>query len=98
MELTDALYENYSKAGMEHIATQVTKGAWPFEALWHIIKTGEPPLPQRAAWAMDHTLERRPELLHTILDDAIFKHPGFAVTALKIQVGVINSAGMKRCQ
>jgi hypothetical protein len=71
MELTDALYENYSKAGMEHIATQVTKGAWPFKALWHIIKTGEPPLPQRAAWAMDHTLDRQPELLHTILHDAV---------------------------
>ncbi|WP_350178272.1 hypothetical protein [Phaeodactylibacter sp.] len=71
MELADALYEQYSKAGMKYIAGQVISGAWPFQELWAIINTGDRPLPQRAAWAMDHTLERQPELMHTILDDAV---------------------------
>ena len=71
MELSDALYERYSKDGMAYIATQIVNGTWPFQKLWAIIRTAEPPLPQRAAWAMDHTLERQPELLNTILDDAV---------------------------
>lgn len=71
MELVDALYKNYSKAGMEHIATQIANRDWAFEELWHILKTGDGPLPQRAAWAMEHTLERNPQLLETILDDAV---------------------------
>jgi hypothetical protein len=71
MELADALYQHYSKAGMKYIAAQIVSGAWSFHALWAIVQTAERPLPQRAAWAMDHTLERKPELLNTILDDAV---------------------------
>lgn len=70
MQLVNALFEQYHKAGMNHIAAQITAGNWSFQDLWEIVKTGETPLPQRAAWAMDHTLEQKPELLELVLEDA----------------------------
>jgi hypothetical protein len=69
-EVYQALQQQYSKAGMQHIAQQITSGAWPFSELWDLLLNGEAPLPKRAAWALDHTLELQPELFHTIIDEA----------------------------
>ena len=35
------------------------------------MKTGEPPLPQRAAWTFGHCVDEKPSLLLPILDEAV---------------------------
>lgn len=70
MDWSATLEANYSKAGMERIARLIADGTLSFRELWEVIQTGDPPLPRRAAWAMGHTLEHKPELFQSIASEA----------------------------
>lgn len=56
------LIEEYSHAGMAKVAREVGGDADRFEVAWEIFCTGEPPLPQRLAWAMSMLMDAHPSL------------------------------------
>ena len=66
-----ALLEEHSKAQSVLIRERIGGDAVSFGHLWEIVKTGEPPLPQRAAWTFGHCVEEDASLLPPILDEAV---------------------------
>lgn len=76
MDLEEALLKEHSKA-QKDIIVEIIGGSKPlFLKLWEIIQTGEAPLPQRASWVFDTSVEKHPELLDDILDDVVAFFPG----------------------
>lgn len=75
MNLEEALLAEHSKAQKDKIATIIGDSMTLFAELWEIIKTGEAPLPQRAAWVFDTCTKNYPQLFESILDDAILFLP-----------------------
>ncbi|MFN8396724.1 MAG: hypothetical protein U0176_19015 [Bacteroidia bacterium] len=62
LHLERLLLEEYSKDGMEHVAKEIGGDADRFEVAWEIFCNGEPPLPQRMAWAMSMLMDEHPSL------------------------------------
>lgn len=69
--MSEALLVEHSRAQRDVIVEFIGNSKSRYRALWEIIKTGEPPLPQRAAWVLDETTIRHPELFDEILDEAV---------------------------
>ena len=74
--MSEALLVEHSRAQRDVIADFIGNSKSRYKALWEIIKTGEPPLPQRAAWVLDEATNRHPELFDGILDEAVAFLPG----------------------
>ena len=57
-----------SGAQVRYIASEVLKKPELLEELWQLFMTGEPPMPQYAAWAIDHIAKEDPSLftLHAV--------------------------------
>lgn len=66
-----ALLEEHSKAQSVSIRKRIGGDAASFGELWEIVKTSEPPLPQRAAWTFGHCVDEKPSLLLPILDEVV---------------------------
>lgn len=75
MNLKDALLREHSKTQKDNIATNIGDSKVLFAELWEILKTGEAPLPQRAAWVFDTCTKKYPALLEAILDDVVLFMP-----------------------
>lgn len=71
MDLTGLLLAEHSKAQAQRIAALISEGSIPFDRLWACICQGEPPLPQRAAWALDHFTEAHPGAFRPYLRQAL---------------------------
>lgn len=71
MDLRDALLSDRSKEQRNAIVDYIGTSPDRYKALWEIIKTEEPPLPQRAAWVLDESSVRHPHLFDHILDEAV---------------------------
>jgi hypothetical protein len=66
-----ALLKEHSKAQSVLIRARIGGDAASFGKLWEIIKAGEPPLPQRAAWTFGHCVEEEVSLLPPIVDEVV---------------------------
>ena len=66
-----ALLEEHSRAQSDSIRKRIGGDAASFGGLWEIVKSGGPPLPQRAAWTFGHCVDEKPSLLLPILDEAV---------------------------
>ena len=71
MDLKQALLQEHSKANTLAIARHILAGAPTFEALWELIKNGDPPLPQRASWVLDAVTEAEPDSFQPYLPEAV---------------------------
>lgn len=76
MDLREALLYGHSKVQKNAIADYIGGSKELFGALWEEIKSGEEPLPQRAAWALEECVSRQPELFDDIMEEAIALLPG----------------------
>jgi hypothetical protein len=47
---------------VKYIASEVLKRPELLEELWQLFTTGEPPIPQYAAWPIDHIVQKAPSL------------------------------------
>jgi len=70
-DLKEALLTEHSKSNTLRIAAWIGDDPGRFNELWEIIKTGAPPLPQRASWVFGHCCERFPDLLKPHLDEIV---------------------------
>ena len=66
-----ALLEEHSKAQSDWIRLQIGGDGKAFGELWDIIRTGKPPLPQRAAWTFGHCVDENTALFLPVLDEAV---------------------------
>ena len=71
MDLEQLILADRSKSKIMHIAKMIGNDTKLFAQLWHIIMTGEKPLPQRAAWLLDYCIQDHPDLLAAYYEDAI---------------------------
>jgi len=76
MDIGEVLMKEHSRAQRDVIVDYIGNSKSRYKALWQIIKNGDPPLPQRGAWALDETTLRYPELFDDILDEAVAFLPG----------------------
>ena len=66
-----ALLEEHSRAQSDSIRLLIGGDVKAFGELWEIVKSGEPPLPQRAAWTFGHCIDENANLFLPILDEAV---------------------------
>lgn len=71
MQLASRLEKNINKQAAVAIATEIIQNEALFTELWTTIRTGEPPLPRRAAWVLESVVARAPWLWQRIYDEAV---------------------------
>lgn len=78
MQLTAVLLSEHSKACTLRIAQWVGHDSDRFADLWHLVRHGEPPLPARAAWAVEACAAEHAHLLlpHLPAIVQVFCEPG----------------------
>lgn len=76
MDLWEALNTKHSKEQRDLIVDYIGTSKKRYKDLWEVLKSGEPPIPQRAAWVLDESTLRHPHLFDEILDDAVRFLPG----------------------
>lgn len=71
MDLESSLLAEHTKANAMAISKYIGHDPDRFAELWQLIKTGEPPVPQRASWVLDTCLEAHPVLLEPYVAEAV---------------------------
>lgn len=54
MNVQEQLLITHSKENSQKIADYIGNDQKRYTALWELVKNGEPPIPQRASWVLDH--------------------------------------------
>jgi hypothetical protein len=71
MDIGEVLLVEHSRTQTDLVIDYIGNSKNRYRDLWEIIKTGEPPLPQRAAWVLDGVTLKYPELFNDIFDEAV---------------------------
>ncbi len=71
MDIGETLKKEHSRAQTDLVIEYIGNSKKRYRDLWELIKTGEPPLPQRAAWVLDGSTLLYPELFDDIFDEAV---------------------------
>lgn len=71
MDIEQALLQEHSKANTLVIRAAILDKPESFDALWQLIITGEPPLPQRGAWVLSHIGETHPEMFQPYFSEIL---------------------------
>lgn len=81
MNLAEQLKLEISRRNTDYAASYIGSDPERFKELIELVFTGEPPLPQRAAWVVTAVCDKYPEMLTPYLNKVIskiekFEHPG----------------------
>lgn len=71
MNIAEALLKEHSKAQTLAVCDAILKSPYLFDELWELIKSGEPPIPQRAAWVLSHLGDMNPAILYPVFAEAV---------------------------
>ena len=71
MDLAHRLQNPHSKAAIVRLSKEIVDDETEFETVWELTIEGDNSVSARAAWLLDHLIQRNPALLQPYLSDAV---------------------------
>jgi len=71
MNIANELLKEHSKAQTLMIQGAILQSPPLFDELWELLKSGEDPIPQRAAWVLSHLGDRNPGIIVPVMREAL---------------------------